>query len=133
METESIQAPAMGRSRVAAEGPQDTLHHELRVKGRAQSLSYSGSTASANPSIASGEFSLKGGVPVRGQGVSGRSGERQTGLRSEFSLLTFCFSDLGMNIRRVILPGLKRVCWMILHLRTPRKFRSQGGLANDDG
>ena len=30
---------------------------------------------------------------------------------------------------RVILPGLKRVCWIHLYLESPRKSRSQGGLA----
>lgn len=74
-ETESIAAQAMGSSLPVLEGLRDALRPQLRLKGRAQSLSYSGSTASANPPVTSGEFSLKGEVLGGGQGVSGGSAQ----------------------------------------------------------
>jgi len=50
-EAKSIEAQAMGRSQLVLEGLRDVLRPGLRVKGRAQSLNNSGSTASANPPI----------------------------------------------------------------------------------
>lgn len=77
----------MSRFLPVLEGLQDALRPELRLKGRAQSLSYSGSTASANPPITSDEFSLKGEVLGGSQGVSGRSAQPQTTLQTESPLL----------------------------------------------
>lgn len=59
-EARGVRAQVMGCSQLVLEGLRDVLRPELRVEGRVQSLSYSGSRRSANPPTTSGEFTLSG-------------------------------------------------------------------------